>query len=450
LYTATNPRVKGVLVEKSAKKSLGWAKPWANRPSLRGPPDQSSRETSIPQRLRHIATGSTVGPARSRQPSPRIKWLVAAQGNQRESVHPELRLPPMLPFQLSLKPDASEAQKRMCAYWEGEIIDRPCVSIRTAKEGMTPPWRSLVCREDFDFARTIAEFEQWASAIFFGGESMPALMPNWGPDQWAGFLGANLLLVPEKDTSWAQPFVRDWDSLPPLAIDPDNRWWRATLALTREAAAVCDGKFILSTIDTHSNLDCLAALRGPEKLCLDLLECPESVLRALEQVDALYEGVYDAIYQAGRMQEFGTTSWLDMWSPRRTQAVQCDFCCMISKAHFRRFALPYLEREISRLDHAVYHMDGPGQIRHLDDLLSLKRLHTIQWVPGAGQPSAPAWVPLLQRIQKAGKAVQVLVTIDEVPVVFPQLEPEKTFYWVLDSPSQAQARQLLKWLQTHM
>ncbi len=350
------------------------------------------------------------------------------------------------PLSLALKPDAADAQRRLEAYWQGELIDRPCVAVRAPRTGAVPPRRSLVCRGDFDFARTIAEFETWAAAMSFGGESMPALMPNYGPDQWAGFLGARLTLVPEMDTSWAEPLADDWDDLPPLAIDPQNPWWRAITGLTDAAAAVCEGRFLLSTIDTHSNLDCLAALRGPERLATDLVDRPEAVLEALGQLDALYGPVYETLYELGRMGESGTTSWLEMWGPRRTQAVQCDFACMISREHFRRFALPYLEREIARLDHAVYHMDGPGQIRHLDDLLALRRLHTIQWVPGAGQPTAPAWVEMLRTIQKAGKSVQVLASVDEVRRLHRRLAPEKTFYWVLDCPSQSEAQGLLDWL----
>ncbi len=355
----------------------------------------------------------------------------------------------MAPFRslsLAFKPDAADAQRRLEAYWQGEMIDRPCVAVRAPRAGMSPPRRSLICRGDFDIARTIAEFETWAGAMFFGGEALPALMPNYGPDQWAGFLGARLALVPEMDTSWAAPLADAWDDLPPWSIDPQNPWWRAITELTRAAASVCEGRFLLSTIDTHSNLDCLAALRGPERLSTDLIDRPEAVLEALEQLDALYALVYETLYALGRMEEFGTTSWLEMWSPRRTQAVQCDFACMISREHFRRFAMPYLEREIARLDHAVYHMDGPGQIRHLDDLLALDRLHTIQWVPGAGQPSAPAWVEMLRKIQKAGKGVQVLVRVEEVRQLHRQLAPERTFYWVLDCPSPSEAQRLLDWL----
>ena len=352
-------------------------------------------------------------------------------------------------MQLAFKPEAADAQRRLRAYWQGEIVDRACVSIPASRDGGNPPRRSLIVAEDFDLSLAIDEFEEWASQMFFGGESMPALMPNYGPDQWAGFLGANLTLDPEKDTSWAEPLVDDWDNVTPLGINPSNPWWRAIIELTNLAAERCPGRFLLSTIDTHSNLDCLSALRGPERLCMDLVEQPEAVSRALRQVDAMFRPVYDTIFEAGRMREFGSTSWLEMWSEGRTQAIQSDFCCMISPEHFSKFALPSLEYEMTCLDHVVYHMDGPGQVRHLEKILALPNLHTIQWVPGAGQPSAPGWLELLQRIQNAGKSVQVLVTPDELKAVYSQLLPAKTYYWVFDCPNESEACRLIEWMVKH-
>ena len=353
---------------------------------------------------------------------------------------------PLPPLELAFKPDAAEAQRRMRAYWQGEIVDRACASIRAPRDGSKPARRSLIVAEDFDFSAAIDQYEAWAAQMFFGGEAMPALMPNYGPDQWAGFFGAKLTLAPEMDTSWAEP-LDSGDEWPKLRFDPANRWWNALVALTKLAAERGHGKFILSAIDTHSNLDCLSALRGPSQLCLDLIERPDKVLEALDQIQSHYKAVYETIFAAGRMDQQGSTSWLDMWSEGRTQAIQCDFCFMISKEHFRRFVLPALEYEISCVDHAVYHMDGPGQIRHLDDLLALPRLHTIQWVPGAGQPPTPAWLEMLQKIQRAGKAVQVLVSVEEVKQIYAKLAPEKTFYWVLDCPSESEARRLLDWME---
>jgi hypothetical protein len=90
--------------------------------------------------------------------------------------------------------------------------------------------------------------------------------------------------------------------------------------------------------------------------------------------------------------------------------LQCDFAYMISPRMFERFVMPELAACCAALDSAFYHLDGKGQIPHLDMLLSLPRLRGIQWVPGAGHPQAEEWLPLLKRIRDGGKLCQVFVT----------------------------------------
>jgi 5-methyltetrahydrofolate--homocysteine methyltransferase len=90
--------------------------------------------------------------------------------------------------------------------------------------------------------------------------------------------------------------------------------------------------------------------------------------------------------------------------------LQCDFAYMISPRMFERFVLPDLESCCAALDHGFYHLDGKGQIPHLDMLLSLDRLRGIQWVPGDGAPPVEEWIPLLGRIVAAGKRCQVYVS----------------------------------------
>jgi len=77
---------------------------------------------------------------------------------------------------------------------------------------------------------------------------------------------------------------------------------------------------------------------------------------------------------------------------------------------FERFVLPSLTACCDALDYAFYHLDGTGQIKHLDTLLSIPRLRGIQWVPGEGNPPAQEWLPLLKRIRDAGKLCYVDVS----------------------------------------
>jgi hypothetical protein len=90
--------------------------------------------------------------------------------------------------------------------------------------------------------------------------------------------------------------------------------------------------------------------------------------------------------------------------------LQSDFAYMISPRMFEQFVLRDIAACCDALDHGFYHLDGVGQIPHLDMLLSLERLRGVQWIPGDGQPPPEAWLPVLQRIRDAGKLCQLYVS----------------------------------------
>jgi hypothetical protein len=91
---------------------------------------------------------------------------------------------------------------------------------------------------------------------------------------------------------------------------------------------------------------------------------------------------------------------------------QSDFAYMISPKMFEKFVLPDLTRLCSAVDHGFYHLDGKGQIPHLNMLLGMERLRGIQWIPGDGQPPPEDWPEVLGRIRSAGKLCQLYVTPD--------------------------------------
>ena len=108
---------------------------------------------------------------------------------------------------------------------------------------------------------------------------------------------------------------------------------------------------------------------------------------------------------------------MNFWFPGRGCDVQCDFSAMLSPEMFEEFVLPYMREQCRRLDHTIYHMDGPGQIPHLEILLDIPELDGIQWIPGAGNFSvgSPEWFPLYRRIQERGKLL-VLQGMDKSEV----------------------------------
>jgi len=134
------------------------------------------------------------------------------------------------------------------------------------------------------------------------------------------------------------------------------------------------------------------------------------VERLVGQITKLWIRYYDELDDIIRPACRGTSAWAPIWSTGKTYMLQCDFAYMISPAMFRRFVVPDLAACCEHLDHGFYHLDGKGQIPHLDHLLSIPRLKGIQWIPGRGNPSSDHWLDLLKRIRDGGKLCQVYVT----------------------------------------
>jgi 5-methyltetrahydrofolate--homocysteine methyltransferase len=105
--------------------------------------------------------------------------------------------------------------------------------------------------------------------------------------------------------------------------------------------------------------------------------------------------------------------------------LQCDFAYMIGPEMFDEFVRPELAASCKRLKNAFYHLDGIGQLPHLDSLLSIPELKGIQWIPGEGSPDQKQWPEVYRRIRAAGKLVQIHGGIDVLDTVAGQVGSAK-------------------------
>lgn len=351
-------------------------------------------------------------------------------------------------MKLSFKPDLDDAMMRWQAFWNKEIIKRPCVAITAPKDGVKPasgpPGQYL---PDVDFDKILGQAEASMASTYYAGEAIPFFQPSFGPDQLAAFVGGQL--DDSKDssgTTWSVPFVKSWEEALPLELGRGNNSWQRMLELYRRAGERGRDKFLVGMLDLHSNFDWLAAIRGPEQICMDLLDQPDMVRKAMMCVRKLHKVVYQAVYEAGGMADCGTCGWLPYYCQGRFATTQCDFCLLLSPGQFQEFVLPALEEESNSLDHSVYHYDGRGALRHFDAITSIKSLDGIQWTPSAGDKPMIEWIDLLKRFQATGKNVFVGCNAEELKVFHRDLKPNLVFYnvWV---QSQREADELLKWLE---
>jgi hypothetical protein len=202
--------------------------------------------------------------------------------------------------------------------------------------------------------------------------------------------------------------------------------------MAQVAAERSRGRYMVSVPDFQVAIDIVSLLRSPEKLCFDLFENPKAVKAATRFImDEVYAHTYGEIREIiGRTSDL-IGDWMGLFSQGDHDVVQCDFSALVSARHFEEFCLPDIAAQCDMLDTAIFHLDGPGAVRHLDALLEIQSLDAIQWVPGAGNPSAVEWLPMLQKIQAAGKSVYVTAGPDEVRSILEGLSPKGLMIAVL-------------------
>ncbi len=322
------------------------------------------------------------------------------------------------------------------AWWHHEI-DRPMVVIN-ALEFKGGEKFCIQGFDNWDIAagqfpiETVLDYHQKIlESERFYGDSWPCWWPNYGPGIMAGFVGAKV--QNDANTVWFEsPKISSLADLHPQ-YDPENFWWRWVQELTGAAVQRWGSQVTVAHTDLGGNLDIIASLRGSQNLLLDLYDSPEEVGRMAGEITQLWLRYYDELHAIIHGANNGTSAWTPLWSPGRYYMLQCDFAYMISPAMFERFVMPDLEACCKYLDSGFYHLDGKGQIPHLERLLSIENLRGIQWVSGDGQPPPYEWLPLLKQIRDAGKLCQIYATPQGALDVVRELGGKGFAFWIMDA-----------------
>ena len=307
--------------------------------------------------------------------------------------------------------DWARVERDTMAWWAGEL-DRPLVYLTSTDPvpSRTPFNYQSNYPLDMPADAVVDQYDPSLAATHYYGDAFPMRWINFGPGIMAGFVGGEVHSVREpSETVWFTPAhetpIADLD----LAFDAENVWLRRVKALTAAFVERYGGMLQVGQTDLGGNLDILASLRTTSGLLFDVTDKPAEVHRLVQRTTELWLRYYDELDAIIRPTCRGTTSWAPIWSTGKTYMLQCDFSYMISPRMFERFVLPDLVACCDHLDHGFYHLDGKGEIPHLDMLLAIPRLRGIQWIPGDGQPTPDQWLPLLKRIRDGGKLCQVFV-----------------------------------------
>ena len=323
------------------------------------------------------------------------------------------------------------SEERYRAFWANEALDRPAIYLTAPREEPLPGPPRPAPPDDWlrywtDIEYVIARADYTFRHTEYFAEAFPNLWINFGPGIVAAYLGARIAC--DASTVWFHPIIRDWETAK-LRLEPENWWWKRTQEITRAAVEFGAGKFFVGITDLGGVSDVLASLRGSAQLQMDFLLNPELVARSLRTITEYWKSCYEALYRIMDERMVGSAQFLNLWSPRRMYNIQSDLCCMISPQLFEKFIVPELEAECEFLDDVTFHLDGPGAIKHLERICAIPNLKGIQWTPGAGQPPAAEWLPLLRYIQRKGKLLCLHDHISKAEKLIRGLSPRGLWIW---------------------
>jgi len=323
--------------------------------------------------------------------------------------------------------DYDKLKSRWLEFWNRENHDRPILNVTA--------WKKTPCASPPPAPKTVEEMWQnteytvkaaraaMENTLYFA-EAFPVYNPNLGPDVLGAMSGLCDIDFSET-TSWAVHKPFEWADLPPIKLDETSKWWQKIKEMTEYAAKDSKGDYLIGLTDLHAGTDGLVSLRGPQELCIDLLDCPDEVQKRINQLNAMHFEVFSRLCDILAPVQEGTTNWMGIWHPEKRWYVTCsDFSCLISKEDYHEAVMPGLNNELDFLEASMYHLDGPDALRHLPAILSLDKLKGVQWVPGESSLTARHWIDIMKQIQAAGKCLQIYVPPEDIKEVCEALDPE--------------------------
>lgn len=295
------------------------------------------------------------------------------------------------------------------SWWDG-TLKRPLILARHCHKSVPQINRGNCGDFGKPAEEVINEIEYNISHTDCYGDAYPFIYWGFfGAGTLASYLGSPVEPRGEQNTVWMHPLPGNKELKDiHLTLDPKNPWYNRCKDLYWASVKKFRGKVVIGMNDLGGELDVLASLVGTERLLYCLMDEPEEVGRLCDEVHELWLKVYWEFMSILSENNCMFTDWLGLLSKEPYYTQQCDFSYMIGPKHFDAFVLPYLKKTSRELTHSLYHLDGKGELPHLDKIMSIDKIQAIQWQPGDGAGFGYKWIDIYRHIRAAGKKMHII------------------------------------------
>lgn len=331
-------------------------------------------------------------------------------------------------YYLEGMPDVNKSIERVYAWYEQKLLDRAPIRFNEHNARHAVDVKDVVKKykdiKDFwlDTEYQVQIYLDSLKGKQIFAETFPVYYPNLGPSVYAAYYGVPLVF--SEVTSWSEHILHDLDSfeIENLKINKSSEYWLKIEEMTDYALRVGEGIFFTGYTDLHPSFDCVADFMGPEALFMAMYDCPEKVQALAQKVCADFSDVFKHYHQ--KLKKMPSVTWMGIPTEEPMHIPSCDVSSMLSTNQFEEFCLPYILEEIMLAKYNIFHLDGSGVMRHIDAILGIKEIQAIQWVQGPGdEEPIGQWIPLIKKIQNAGKSVAVGLKPDELKLFMSEVSP---------------------------
>lgn len=314
---------------------------------------------------------------------------------------------------------ASVNSARCDDFWDRIAVNRPLIATRVGgwtsddhyPSGLTSLPNGLLGPKDLHPLAFRSDYEQLYTLHAATGADVPwAAYPPFPMPWLEAIIGCPV--VHRDGSIWAGHWLDDYEQLQDLDLTEDNRWLQALLEFTDALVAQSAGRFPVALALMRGPADLLSALRGPERMVLDLFDHPDQVDAALQRLTTIWMQV--AELQQERIPAFAggyAFSVINLWARRPCGWFQDDAVALWSPRFYRRH-LQGREEQLSRsLPISGMHLH-PSPLFMLDDLLAMPDLDVVEVNLDLNGPPLAQLIPHFQRILEA-KCLMVWGEFDE-------------------------------------
>jgi hypothetical protein len=333
-----------------------------------------------------------------------------------------------------------ENKQKLINWWNNGKQDKPLINV-TIQNSNFPNIADINDYWEKNEIRFNIFIERLKTAKFYG-VGTPVHYVDFGASAMAGALGCKMNPL-TFDTIWPSHMFSSFPNSEDIYIKEDSNWYKNLHNLfdtSLENSQIITTFYALGGVN-----DTLGSLYGEDKLMMDMYDRPEEVKECLNKICDIWIEEANKMYNHIKEKQDGMAGWAGVWAPGSTFPIQDDISFMLSTDIFEEFCLPYIKKCVDFLDYPMYHLDGPGAVKHLDCLLEIEKLKVIQWIPGAGKEEITQWYGLIRKILDSGKSAQVFCNVDEVDDLVKNVGTKGLLINLYDANNQ-NIEKLSKWL----